>query len=296
MELKFLHMTMILFVFIACMSLGYLFVPTSSRKMDYLILNYDKIKKSSGNENEMLLKLSAYLIPYIHIQEAKKRKIQKALDYQNKMISPEAFVAYNIIVMILIFLVFLPFIIVFPIAIFPAILLCYFSYHDSDTRTLKVIRNQAKIIENELASFSTAIEQELRGARNIPDMLESYMNSNNCGIEFKNQLDTTISDLKSGNEVVALTRLSNRVESTKLTEIVRCLIAVLNGDSSVEKFEHITQKLYAEELARRKKEAQTLPNKIVGYIMTLVFATIFYIVGLLVGIAIINPEAFGFLW
>lgn len=72
----------------------------------------------------------------------------------------------------------------------------------------------------------------------------------------------------------ALIRFENSINSTMLSEVVRGLIGMLNGDDNSEYFRMLSYKFKNFELNRLEKEAQKIPGKVRKFSMLMMFCMI----------------------
>ncbi|PWS15307.1 secretion protein F, partial [Klebsiella pneumoniae] len=62
----------------------------------------------------------------------------------------------------------------------------------------EVLRQKREEIEYELPRFVSTVSQSLKATRDVPAILQSYQKS--AGESFRQELEITIADMKSGNE------------------------------------------------------------------------------------------------
>ena len=133
----------------------------------------------------------------------------------------------------------------------------------------EAVRKRREDIEFELPRFVATLTQELKANRNVLLILETY--KQNAGKSFKNELEITVADMKSGSYESALTRLETRLGSSQVSDVARGLIGVIRGDDSVVYFQMLSHDLKQLELQRLKTIAMKRPSKIRKYSFAMLF-------------------------
>lgn len=271
-------------VFIALINICNIFIIEPSRKAKFLILKFDQESKKKG-EIKFILDIAQKIQHLIKLSPEKEKRIEKALKIDGRTITPQLYTAYNYVSNLGLIIIFLPLIIIFPISLLGVIILIYISSKDTEKRLMRVVENRAIQIDDELPKFSANISQGLHGDGQITTMFESYINSDFCSPAFKKELEQAMININERNYHVALNRLSESIESPDLTEILRALTSVLNGDIKPERFDKITERLENEQKRRMRKIAESIPNKIMVYGMFCLLATFVYVIGMFIAMA-----------
>lgn len=177
-----------------------------------------------------------------------------------------------VFIFVLIFLPLVPFISIF------LIVASIFLYFDEVSKPERIIAKKKESIERELPRFTNQINEELKSTNNVVVILEKYLKS--AGDAFKHELNITLSDIRTGNTIVALTRLESRVRSNMLSEITRGLIGVARGDDNRVYFSSLAINFRKEEIEKLKREALQIPGRIKKYsfIIAAEFILLFLIV------------------
>jgi Flp pilus assembly protein TadB len=268
-------MIQILILFASIFSVGsYLILvdllKLPTRKAMKAILAIDRREKKKSKNFEIFInELSMKLSKFIKLTDYNKRKIAATLRSANIKLSPETFIARAWVKagLTLLFIVpaFLIFPIVFPIVLFLAVAVYFKEIKSAD----EVVRKRREDIEFELPRFVSTLTQELKASRNVLSILETY--KQNAGKSFKNELEITVADMKSGSYESALTRLETRLGSPSLSDVVRGLIGVIRGDDGVVYFQMLSHDLKQLELQRLKTIAMKRPSKIRKYSFAMLF-------------------------
>lgn len=206
---------------------------------------------------------------YIKMTDYNKRKMVATLKSANIKLSPETFIAKAWVKAELTLLLIIPVFFILPI-IFPIVLILSISiYFKEVQRADKMVRKRRENIEFELPRFVFCLLQELQANRNILAILETY--KQNAGKYFKNELEVTIADMKSGNYESALTRFETRIGSPGVSDVVRGLIGVIHGNDNIIFFQVLSHDLKQLELQRLKTIAMKRPRKVKKYSFAMLF-------------------------
>jgi len=268
-------MIQILILFASFFSLGaYLILadilklPTRKARKVILVVG-QREKKKTKNFEVFIDELSMKTSKYIKLTDYNKRKIAATLRSANIKLSPETFIARAWVKAGITLLLIVPVFFIFPI-IFPVILFLSIAIYFKEIRSAEeAVRKRREDIEFELPRFVATLTQELKANRNVLLILETY--KQNAGKSFKNELEITVADMKSGSYESALTRLETRLGSSQLSDVVRGLIGVIRGDDSVVYFQMLSHDLKQLELQRLKTIAMKRPSKIRKYSFAMLF-------------------------
>ncbi|MDO4764294.1 MAG: hypothetical protein Q4A00_07950 [Flavobacteriaceae bacterium] len=238
---------------------------TISFKKFKSIKNITKKKSEAFSISDTIIKKIAYVIKrFVKIEDEYDRsKLLTKLRLASIHETPEEFLAIafaNAVFTILLAILFstLHFLF-FPIGVIASI----FVYFDKMSQPDKIIEKKKEKIEEELPRFTNQISQELQTTVDVVYMIEKYMKTSEG--EFKNELQITLSDMRTGNISLALTRLESRINSSMMSEIVKGLIGVLRGDDSRSYFNNLSYNFRQEEIEKLKKRALQIPEKINKY-------------------------------
>ena len=76
------------------------------------------------------------------------------------------------------------------------------------------------------------------------------------------ELSLTLEDMKTGSQEIALRRLDGRVNSPRVSDVVRGLISVLNGDDQRAFFQNKQQQFNNDYVTIKKKELKNRNSKL----------------------------------
>lgn len=233
----------------------------------------------------LVFDLSSKLANYIRLEEYKKRKLSSTLRSAGIKLSPETFIARAWVKTGLIATLLIPVMPIIPV-LAPVIILLAITVFFRELRLAdEILRQKREEIEYELPRFVSTISQALKASRDVTAILMSYQKS--AGDSFRQELEITIADMKSGNEETALTRLEARIGSSMLSDVVRGLISVKRGDNGAMYFEMLNHDFKQVELQKLKLIAMKQPGKVKKYSFLMLGCFLLMYLGIL-GYAIIN--------
>jgi len=268
-------MFQILFLFSMSFSVGmYLILKDalhlpSRRSIKAVQVIAKRERKKSKNFDVVINDWAIRLSKIIHLTEYSRRKLTATLKSANIKLSPETFVAKAWFKAGMMLLFIIPALLIFPM-VFPVILFLAVAVYFREIRSAdEAVRKRREDIEFELPRFVSTLSQELKANRNVLNILETY--KQNAGSSFKNELEITVADMKSGSYESALTRMETRLNSSSLSETIRGLIGVLRGDDGVVYFQMLSHDLKQLELQRLKTIAMKRPAKIRKYSFAMLF-------------------------
>lgn len=242
-------------------------------------------KKQTKILEVLVFDLSSKLANYIRLEEYKKRKLSSTLRSAGIKLTPETFIARAWVKTGLIATLLIPVMPIIPV-LAPVIILLAITVFFRELRLAdEILRQKREEIEYELPRFVSTISQALKASRDVTAILMSYQKS--AGDSFRQELEITIADMKSGNEETALTRLEARIGSTMLSDVVRGLISVKRGDNGAMYFEMLNHDFKQVELQKLKLIAMKQPGKVKKYSFLMLGCFLLMYLGIL-GYAIIN--------
>ena len=242
-------------------------------------------KKQTKILEVLVFDLSSKLGNHIRLEEYKKRKLTSTLRSAGIKLTPETFIARAWVKTGLIATLLIPVMPIIPV-LAPVIILLAITVFFRELRLAdEILRQKREEIEYELPRFVSTISQALKASRDVTAILMSYQKS--AGDSFRQELEITIADMKSGNEETALTRLEARIGSTMLSDVVRGLISVKRGDNGAMYFEMLNHDFKQVELQKLKLIAMKQPGKVKKYSFLMLGCFLLMYLGIL-GYAIIN--------
>lgn len=212
------------------------------------------------------------IVPYLHLDPLRKERLQNALAIAGLEQSPEEYLASSLASAGIVVLCGAPLCVVSQLLIPVILVLGIGVYLSQYYKVFDMVKKRRKAIDAEVPRFTLALSQSLKTDRDVLRILSSYRMV--AGPEFSRELDTTIADMKTGNYENALLRLSTRVGSTLLTEVVRGLVGTLRGDDQSIYFEMLGHDMRKIEQNRLEKEAEKQPTKIRKYSMLMLVCII----------------------
>lgn len=284
----------IIFFFVLLFAVGAYLVLADLLKLPTLattraVLTIGRIdKKRALNIEAIVFELSNRLAGLIRLDDYKRRKLEATLKSAGMKLTPETYIARAWVKAGLIALLIFPMLFIFPILCPVIIFLTVAVFFREQRAAREMVRQKREKLEYELPRFVSTIAQELKVSRDVLSILKAYQK--NAGESFKQELEITVADMKSGNEETALTRLEARIGSAILSNVVRGLISVKRGDNGTVYFEMLSHDFKLLELQRLKLIAMKQPGKVRKYSFFLLGCFILMYLGVL-GYEIMN--AFG---
>lgn len=262
-------MNAIVFFFALFFAAGVYLVLADTLKLPTLattraVLTMGKMdKKQAVSLEAIIFELSSRLSRLVRLDSYRRRKLEAVLKSAGMKLTPETYIARAWVKAGLIALLIFPLLFIFPI-LCPVVLFLAVAVFFKEQQTAdEIMRQKRERIEYELPRFVSTVSQELKVSRDVLAILNTYQK--NAGEAFRQELEITIADMKSGNEETALTRLEARIGSTMLSDVVRGLISVKRGDNGVVYFEMLSHDFKLLELQRLKLIAMKQPGKVRKY-------------------------------
>lgn len=241
---------------------GLLYLPTV--RMGRILVERGKGGQPFSQALETLyMELAVKIGRYIQINAHKKSRLENVLRVSGLGMTPEVYTAYVYVKTGCVFLLILPALYLFPLAVVFVILLGIMEYFKESRKADEMLREKRERIEEELYRFVSTITQELKNSRDILSMLEHY--KENAGSDFRRELDIVCADMRSSSYEAALTRFEARLNSPQLSDVVRGLISVIRGDDGSIYFQMLSHDFKQAELQRLKGKAAKIPPKIRVY-------------------------------
>lgn len=218
-------------------------------------------------------KIANKIYRYIPMSELKEKKMKNILSVGGNDLPPKIWVSIMLVKLFLKGILAIPFFLVIPIdntlnIIFKliAVAILYFTYDDFKKHIKKAYKNyeiKKDNIENELPKLASSIAQELQVSRNVVAILNNFKMATTE--EFRIELTMLVADMTSTGYEAGLNRFASRINSTTLSEIIRGLNGVLNGDDGVAYFTNLSIVLNNRAKQELIRKANKVPKKINKY-------------------------------
>ena len=258
-------MKFLLFSFGAFLAAGLFFFAAEAVKLPQL--TYERAMRSAvggasrlPSFDALCLEWAGKLAKHIRLDQYRRRRLERTLAAAGMDVAPEVYEAYTlvkpgvILLCALICLAFLP--LLAPLLAVLAVLV----YFKESRRADELAAKRRAGIEAELPRFVATIEQELAASRDVLTILENY--KKHADSAFAQELGVLTADMRSGSYEAALTRFEGRVGSPSLSDIVRGLLGVLQGDDGRMYFQMLGHDLRQRELQQLRAEAAKILPKI----------------------------------
>ncbi len=222
--------------------------------------------------------LSRFLAGKIPLNEYKRIQLDADLKTADMNMTPEMYVADNIVKSALIGVFAIPLFFVSKILAILPLLIAVILYINNSKKVTNRIKETRRRIEYELPRLSATIEKSLVHSRDVLTILDTYKEG--AGPELKRELEITVADMRSGTYEVALTRLESRVGSAMLSDVVRGLISVIRGDESAVYWGTLNLKFADFQRQTLKAEANKAPKRVrkLSMVLLMCFMLIYVVV------------------
>lgn len=208
----------------------------------------------------ILLFLAKPLSKIIPLNPYKEREMAVMLEEAEMPYTPKVYIAKNIAIALLVSLLSIPLFYVFPIGGFALIGIGVILGLDQQSKVYGAAKKRREIIEAELPRFTQHIALAVKNTTNVTGMLEVYRPM--AGKTFGKELTKTIADIRTSDVQGGLKRLSRRVNSTMLNEVVRGLCSIDQGIDQGTHFQLLAFTYRDRQNQLLKKEALKRPDKI----------------------------------
>lgn len=277
-------MIILLILFAALFAIGLFFIFADVLKLPTMkaataMLNTERKSKRASQIIEIyLMSWAIKLSKIIHMDEYHKSRMSNVLKAADISVTPEVYTAYAIVKAGAALTGMLPCLLIFPLLSPAFIILAVLIYFKESKRADERLRAKREQIDSEQLRFAATIEQSLKSSRDVLTILESY--KKNAGAAFRRELDIVTADMRSSGYEAALMRFEARMNSSRLSDVVRGLIGVLRGDDGAVYFQMLEHDFKAFELQRLKGEAQKIPPKIriFSFIMLMCFMLTYLVI------------------
>lgn len=284
-----------LIVFFIFLSIGFYFiladimkVPTLKKAKHIVALNKQEKKNKAKSLEVILMEYATKLSEHIRLDDYKRDKLEIILRSADIKMTPETYMSdvYIKTGMILVFAI--PSLLISPILSIIFVAISVAVYFNEYNRASNILKKRKGKIEHELPRFAMTIEQELMTSRDVFRILENYYKNSTSNLG--RELEITVADMRSGSYEEALRRFESRIGSSSLSEIVRGLLGVLNGNDETLYFRMLAKDLKELEYQRLRGIALKRPEKIKKY-SGMMLSCIMLIYGVVLMYEIVNGLA-----
>lgn len=230
-----------------------------AKKTKTIISTANKSRKVK-HKDVLIHDITHAMAKFIKIDAYKRENMMEKFKVAGIVLTPEQFIAKALITPIIFGAITIILLKIFPLASIAtgALAICFYIREFEHIEL--IIDKKRRKIENELTRFVSQISRYLEHNKDVLSILEMYMKY--AGPEFASELQITIADMRSGNYETALSRLESRVNSTALSDVVRGLKSVIQGNNTHTYWETMNIKFSEMSRINLEKEAQKVPAKV----------------------------------
>ncbi len=240
------------------------------------------IGKTAGDSKFSVIKndIINFIAKNIRMDKYKHQLLEQKLLTANIAKSPKQYKAEQVFGFIVGLIFAIIGLIVFPLIGIIILVLNVLIYISSNSNIDKAIKEKKESIEKELGLFVYQTSKKAERNKDVLKLLENY--TQYAGQAFKRELEITIAEIKSGNEIVALTRLESRINSNALSDVIKGLISMSQGNDTLLYWQSLSVKF--DEMTRQylEREALKIPPKVTKCTMFVCGAFIFSILIILI--------------
>ncbi len=230
---------------------------STSLAMDHLA----RRQEVQTSKVEIWLKgLAVWLAGKLRLNEYRREQLATDLRAAGIQLSPEMHTANAIVRSALVAAVAIPVYFLLPWLSAVVLALAVLLYLKASRGIADAIREKKKQIEYDLPRFVAHVDQSLKHSRDVLAIIDGYREY--AGRAFREELEITAADMRSGSYEAALTRLEARVGSSMLSDVVRCLIGVLHGDNTEILWANLSAKFSEYQRELLKAQAAAIPGKV----------------------------------
>ena len=281
-----LRVVSVLFYIIAFIMITYAIQrkPYASERKNMNTLTKKAVTKDDALD-KIIKSIALIFRRFIKINDFKRIRLQAQFDMLEIKVTPEEYFS-ELYAKVFLLALFVPiaFIIHWGLGIFAAImvvLVFLLMYNKIDS----IMEERKDAIESELPNFVSVIEQTFKTDHDVIKLISTYVK--NSETPLSRELSIALADMKTGDFEIALNRLSSRVNSVYLSEVVRGLQSALHGDDTVGYFASLNTKIWDNEKVKIKKRALKTPSK-VKYLVKVMLGMMFVIYIVVFGTVIVE--------
>ena len=259
----FLVLKIILTIFLAigfsAVTLELFAFPSPYARKNIVFLSRKAVTKHDWLDN-IIHSLSKITIKFVKISDFKRKRLVAQFENIELKMTPEEYYA-EIYAKTFLLAIFIPVGCVIHIAVGLFLAVCtVLLFLVQINKISSIIQKKKEEIESELPKFVSVIEQTFKNDHDVIKLISNYVENGDSPLI--HELNIALADMKTGDFEIALTRLSNRVNSVYLSEVVRGLQSALHGDDTAGYFATLSSKLWDHEKIRIKKKALKTPSKV----------------------------------
>lgn len=209
-------------------------------------------------KEQIIFPLARKCEKFVHLSPRKKRLLDAQLKDAQLPYTPEFYVAsvfINAAIMFVAGLFFLP---VFPLAVPIITVFAVILFFQGYGEILKKAEKKRKSVEAEIPRLTSAINQSQNRRQDLYIVLQNYRQI--ASKPLRKELDKLLSDMRTGNRVLALTKFESRMNSTMVSDLVKGLIGIEMGEDMQAYLISTEMHMNDLEVASLEQEAEKRPG------------------------------------
>ena len=215
---------------------------------------------------------------YVKIGVYKKNELSESLHLIGSDLTPEEHIAIAVWKGLLFVIVgiIMSFFTIWALPI--CIVIGFFIFRTNYNTLNKKLEERKQIIERSLPRFASTLSRTIKRDRDIVGFLKRFKET--APREFQIELEILIADMQSGNQRTAIMRSISRVGSQNYSDVMRGVMAVIDGSDSEIFWETLNEKLSEARRLALEDQAEGIPRKLKGLMP-------FFVVGFILQYAVV---------
>ena len=204
--------------------------------------------------------MAAQIEKVLHLSGHRSQELSRLLSVSGVRDSPAGFLAHLLAeccIYLLLGVLLAP---ISPALLFLCAAFALLKYLLSMDKLKEAYRRHTREIEYDLPKFCSVINSRISSTSSALVILQSYLPVASPAMAA--EIARTIGDMKTGNPEQALRRMEQRINSPKVSDVLRGLISVQNGDDQAAYFVSKQQQLNNDYQMARKKDISSRPLKL----------------------------------
>ena len=246
-------------------------------------------KKHPGEAQIWLDSVADKIAKHLKLGEFRRKQLQVELKSSGINETPETFVAKSLVKALIVIIMGVPFIAVMPVLFPVAAVSAVAMFFGEQNKIKKQMAVKKEKIEFELPRFVSHISKTIKHNRDVVNILESYKST---GPELGEELEITVTDMRTGNYEAAVTHFEARLGSSMVSDVSRGLISIIRGDETGVYWQNLEIKLLEYQRQQLKKQALKIPGKVRRLSMLILICFVIMYAAVIVMVLLNNLNVF----
>jgi len=209
-------------------------------------------------KKRLLFSAARRLEPFIHLSKYRHDSLEKQLKMAGSNYTPEFHTAKAIVTSGIYFAAGLLLIKRYPIISAATAIYAVRRYFSA--RKVSECDGHREKVENEIPRFTSYVVQSCAHNSGVGSMISGYREI--AGEDLGKEMDILIADMRTGNPEAALISFESRMDSPVVSELVRGLIGIYQGEDMRAYMVSLEARMTEREISTLKKEASKRPDSL----------------------------------